>query len=136
MIKTLHTDSCYIIEQKKKELVPFSVPVEGVFPESCGDFEGSESYLDKSPELQYLQVCLRKLHKNRMSFNIGEHIINIKMQWFNIFLCSTLSGLVEFDGFYLESDPCLVCNNPEVPFSVCITQLCLIKAINKRQMID
>jgi len=25
---------------------------------------------------------------------------------------------VEFDGFYLESDPCLVCNNPEVPFSV------------------
>ncbi|KAJ8017247.1 hypothetical protein DPEC_G00015820 [Dallia pectoralis] len=30
---------------------------------------------------------------------------------------STLSGLVEFDGFYLESDPCLVCNNPEVPFS-------------------
>ncbi|XP_016138625.1 E3 ubiquitin-protein ligase UBR4 [Sinocyclocheilus grahami] len=30
---------------------------------------------------------------------------------------TTLSGLVEFDGFYLESDPCLVCNNPEVPFS-------------------
>lgn len=34
------------------------------------------------------------------------------------YLFSTLSGLVEFDGFYLESDPCLVCNNPEVPFSV------------------
>ncbi|XP_064423992.1 E3 ubiquitin-protein ligase UBR4 [Latimeria chalumnae] len=30
---------------------------------------------------------------------------------------NTLSGLVEFDGFYLESDPCLVCNNPEVSFS-------------------
>ncbi|MGH0168045.1 UNVERIFIED_CONTAM: hypothetical protein FKN15_073672 [Acipenser sinensis] len=30
---------------------------------------------------------------------------------------NTLSGLVEFDGYYLESDPCLVCNNPEVPFS-------------------
>ncbi|XP_016135663.1 E3 ubiquitin-protein ligase UBR4-like [Sinocyclocheilus grahami] len=30
---------------------------------------------------------------------------------------NTLSGLVEFDGFFLESDPCLVCNNPEVPFS-------------------
>ncbi|XP_078094991.1 E3 ubiquitin-protein ligase UBR4 isoform X5 [Mustelus asterias] len=28
-----------------------------------------------------------------------------------------LSGLVEFDGYYLESDPCLVCNNPEVPFT-------------------
>lgn len=34
------------------------------------------------------------------------------------FLPSTLSGLVEFDGYYLESDPCLVCNNPEVPFCV------------------
>lgn len=43
--------------------------------------------------------------------------------FFNILSCSTLSGLVEFDGFYLESDPCLVCNNPEVPFSVCIIQL-------------
>ncbi|EDO43429.1 predicted protein [Nematostella vectensis] len=27
-----------------------------------------------------------------------------------------LSGFVEFDGYYLESDPCLVCNNPEVAF--------------------
>lgn len=45
---------------------------------------------------------------------------------------STLSGLVEFDGFYLESDPCLVCNNPEVPFSVCIAIPSLIwkKMIN------
>lgn len=25
---------------------------------------------------------------------------------------------MEFDGYYLESDPCLVCNNPEVPFCV------------------
>ena len=24
--------------------------------------------------------------------------------------------MVDFDGFYLESDPCLVCNNPEVPY--------------------
>ncbi|XP_069467171.1 E3 ubiquitin-protein ligase UBR4 isoform X2 [Ambystoma mexicanum] len=30
---------------------------------------------------------------------------------------TTLSGLVEFDGYFLESDPCLVCNNPEVPMS-------------------
>ena len=29
-----------------------------------------------------------------------------------------LQGLVDFDGYYLESDPCLVCNNPEVPFQV------------------
>ena len=29
-----------------------------------------------------------------------------------------LQGLVDFDGYYLESDPCLVCNNPEVPYAV------------------
>ena len=29
---------------------------------------------------------------------------------------NTLEGLVDFDGYYLERDPCLVCNNPEVPF--------------------
>ena len=32
---------------------------------------------------------------------------------------SMLQGLVDFDGYYLESDPCLVCNNPEVPYQVC-----------------
>ncbi|XP_059232403.1 E3 ubiquitin-protein ligase UBR4 isoform X2 [Mustela nigripes] len=38
---------------------------------------------------------------------------------------NTLSGLVEFDGYYLESDPCLVCNNPEVPF--CYIKLSSVK---------
>ena len=32
-------------------------------------------------------------------------------------LYGNLSQLVEFNGYYLESDPCLVCNNPEVPYS-------------------
>ena len=41
-----------------------------------------------------------------------------------IYIChcccfSMLQGLLDFDGFYLESDPCLVCNNPEVNYSVC-----------------
>ena len=35
-----------------------------------------------------------------------------------IFPDSMLQGLVDFDGYYLESDPCLVCNNPEVPYAV------------------
>ena len=30
-----------------------------------------------------------------------------------------LQSLVEVGGFYLENDPCIVCNNPEIPFSVC-----------------
>ena len=33
-------------------------------------------------------------------------------------VCSMLQGLVDFDGYYLESDPCLVCNNPEVAYTV------------------
>ncbi|XP_076048949.1 E3 ubiquitin-protein ligase-like protein poe isoform X2 [Oratosquilla oratoria] len=35
----------------------------------------------------------------------------------NASLYNMLASLVEFDGYYLESEPCLVCNNPEVPFT-------------------
>ena len=34
----------------------------------------------------------------------------------NSSLYSCLSQLVSMDGYYLESEPCLVCNNPELPF--------------------
>ncbi|RWS26760.1 E3 ubiquitin-protein ligase UBR4-like protein, partial [Leptotrombidium deliense] len=30
---------------------------------------------------------------------------------------NSLQSLVEFDGYYLESEPCLVCNNPEVNYT-------------------
>ena len=36
----------------------------------------------------------------------------------NSHVYSQLTLLVDFDGYYLESDPCLVCNDPEVPFTV------------------
>ena len=35
----------------------------------------------------------------------------------NSAIYTSLSQLVDFSGYYLESDPCLVCNNPEVSFS-------------------
>lgn len=35
----------------------------------------------------------------------------------NASLYTQLSQYVELDGYYLESDPCLVCNNPELPMS-------------------
>jgi E3 ubiquitin-protein ligase UBR4 len=35
----------------------------------------------------------------------------------NSSIYSSLSHLVDFNGYYLESDPCLVCNNPEIPYS-------------------
>ncbi|XWS47517.1 hypothetical protein CRYUN_Cryun14cG0159200 [Craigia yunnanensis] len=35
----------------------------------------------------------------------------------NSCIYNTLSGLVEFDGYYLESEPCVACSSPEVPYS-------------------
>ncbi|XP_066149479.1 E3 ubiquitin-protein ligase UBR4 isoform X2 [Euwallacea fornicatus] len=35
----------------------------------------------------------------------------------NANLYSHMSQFVKLDGYYLESEPCLVCNNPEVPFT-------------------
>ncbi|XP_069365949.1 E3 ubiquitin-protein ligase UBR4 isoform X13 [Maniola hyperantus] len=35
----------------------------------------------------------------------------------NAALYAALGAYVELDGYYLESDPCLVCNNPEVPMA-------------------
>lgn len=35
----------------------------------------------------------------------------------NSTLYNSLQNLVEFDGHYLESEPCLVCNNPEVNYT-------------------
>ena len=35
----------------------------------------------------------------------------------NSAIYTSLSQLVDFTGYYLESDPCLVCNNPEVSFT-------------------
>ena len=35
----------------------------------------------------------------------------------NSVIYNSLSQLVDFTGYYLESDPCLVCNNPKVSFT-------------------
>lgn len=35
----------------------------------------------------------------------------------NAALYANLAQLVQLNGYYLESDPCLVCNNPEVPYT-------------------
>ncbi|XP_019442749.1 PREDICTED: auxin transport protein BIG-like isoform X1 [Lupinus angustifolius] len=35
----------------------------------------------------------------------------------NSCIYNTLSGIVEFDGYYLESEPCVACSSPEVPYS-------------------
>lgn len=35
----------------------------------------------------------------------------------NSAIYNNLSQLVDFTGYHLETDPCLVCNDPEVGFS-------------------
>ncbi|XP_033099816.1 E3 ubiquitin-protein ligase UBR4-like [Anneissia japonica] len=57
----------------------------------------SKQYVQKATALLKAQNLVLANHPNSNIYN-------------------NLAGLVEFDGFYLESDPCLVCNNPEVPF--------------------
>ena len=47
------------------------------------------------------------------------------LTWY--YVCSMLQGLVDFDGYYLESDPCLVCNNPEVPYAVSVAVFLLFQ---------
>ena len=37
----------------------------------------------------------------------------------NSSLYQALASVLEFEGYYLENEPCLVCNDPEVPFSRC-----------------
>lgn len=34
-----------------------------------------------------------------------------------MFISSLLQELVELEGYYLEREPCLTCNDPEVPYS-------------------
>ncbi|XP_064395291.1 E3 ubiquitin-protein ligase UBR4-like [Halichondria panicea] len=34
----------------------------------------------------------------------------------NFHIYSQLQNLVDFDGFYMENEPCLVCNDPEIPY--------------------
>ncbi|XP_071948294.1 E3 ubiquitin-protein ligase UBR4-like isoform X1 [Antedon mediterranea] len=57
----------------------------------------SKQYVQKATALLKAQNLVLANHPNSNIYN-------------------NLAGLVEFDGFYLESDPCLVCNNPEVSF--------------------
>ncbi|XP_052789588.1 E3 ubiquitin-protein ligase UBR4-like isoform X2 [Mya arenaria] len=58
----------------------------------------TKEYLDRAVDLLREQNVKLVNHPNSQIYNM-------------------LQGLVDFDGYYLESDPCLVCNNPEVSYS-------------------
>ncbi|KAL4218587.1 perineurial glial growth [Mactra antiquata] len=58
----------------------------------------TKEYLDRAIDLLKDENQILSNHPNAQIYNM-------------------LQGLVDFDGYYLESDPCLVCNNPEVPYT-------------------
>jgi len=49
---------------------------------------------------------------------INIHLIILCNHYFLFFINRKLSNFIQLDGFYLESDPCLVCNNPELSYNV------------------
>lgn len=59
------------------------------------------------PEKEFTEKALAVLHQQ------NELLSNHS----NSSLYNSLRGLVELDGYYLESEPCLVCNNPEVAYA-------------------
>ena len=83
----------------------------------------------KHSSLLSFLVLSPRHRENKLLEYVGKAVDVLRQQ--NGIICAThpnaniytmLSSLVEFDGFYLESDPCLVCNNPEVPFAVSLAR--------------
>ncbi|XP_039287887.1 protein purity of essence [Nilaparvata lugens] len=68
----------------------------------------SIKYTDASSKMaEYIEQAVGVLHTQNQL--LAHHP--------NANLYANLAQFVELDGFYLESEPCLVCNNPEVPYS-------------------
>lgn len=70
----------------------------GYFTLNMPQQDKGKEYIEKALEILHQQNQLLMNHPNSNIYN-------------------SLQGLVEFDGYYLESEPCLVCNNPEVPYT-------------------
>ncbi|XP_050389975.2 E3 ubiquitin-protein ligase UBR4 [Patella vulgata] len=70
-------------------------------------------FLLKTPEISEAKVQ-EYLMKATSVLKEENHILTNHP---NAPIYNMLQGLVDFDGYYLESDPCLVCNNPEVSYT-------------------
>ncbi|CAH9092629.1 unnamed protein product [Cuscuta epithymum] len=79
--------------------------------------------LGKVPENSSKQQCAEVLEKClsndviRSIFDTLHSQNELLANHPNSRIYNTLSGLVEFDGYYLESEPCVACSSPEVPYS-------------------
>ena len=77
------------------------------FVDLLGYFTVMECKESTANQSQYAALAVNML--KRQNIILAEHA--------NSAIYNSLSQLVDFTGYYLESDPCLVCNNPEVSFS-------------------
>ncbi|WCJ25516.1 auxin transport protein (BIG) [Euphorbia peplus] len=78
----------------------------GKAPESSSKHQNSE-LVDRCLTPDVISCIFETLHSQNELF--ANHP--------NSRIYNTLSGLVEFDGYYLESEPCVACSSPEVPYS-------------------
>lgn len=85
------------------ELVTFLL---GTFPDSS-EKQKRLDIVDRCLTFDVIKCIFETLHSQ------NELLANHP----NSRIYNTLSGLVEFDGYYLESEPCVACSSPEVPYS-------------------
>ncbi|KZV25002.1 auxin transport protein BIG [Dorcoceras hygrometricum] len=78
----------------------------GKFPDNSSKKQNNE-IVDKCLTADVIKCIFETLHSQ------NELLANHP----NSRIYNTLSGLVEFDGYYLESEPCVACSSPEVPYS-------------------
>ncbi|XP_075510636.1 LOW QUALITY PROTEIN: auxin transport protein BIG-like [Primulina tabacum] len=78
----------------------------GKFPDNSSKKQNNE-IVDKCLTADVIKCIFEALHSQ------NELLANHP----NSRIYNTLSGLVEFDGYYLESEPCVACSSPEVPYS-------------------
>uniref|UniRef100_A0A2R5LN58 Putative e3 ubiquitin-protein ligase ubr4 n=1 Tax=Ornithodoros turicata TaxID=34597 RepID=A0A2R5LN58_9ACAR len=83
------------------------VPCHGRKASQFVDLLGYLTLRAPQPEKEFAELALSVLRQQD----------KVLAQHPNASLYSALRGLVELDGYFLESEPCLVCNNPEVPYA-------------------
>ena len=78
------------------------------FVDLLGCFSVSECWAGNEDTFtEYVRAAVEMLRSQNTI--LGSHA--------NSAIYTSLSQLVDFTVYYLESDPCLVCNNPEVSFT-------------------
>lgn len=104
--------SDFVIQEKSLNLkIKFKVLIPVCVMPFWHCFSSSDRFLFSVMCIIYKLAIAKIIHDCRVFWKLMLFVVVF-------FLFRMLSGFVEFDGYYLESDPCLVCNNPEVPFQV------------------